>query len=121
MTHKQKVLRLLSDGEPHTHHELYALGVMGHSRVSDLRKDGHRIDKSRNQYGDYVYRLVTLDEPANPAGGLDADSGPVSLAAGSSSVPASAFPPGDEGDRDGASGTLLLFPTPGRGAYGDAA
>lgn len=43
MTDKEKVLRLLSDGKPHTHLQGYALNVMLHSRVSDLRRDGYRI------------------------------------------------------------------------------
>ena len=43
MTHKQKVLALLSDGRPRTHREIYALGVVAHSRISDLRKDGYQI------------------------------------------------------------------------------
>lgn len=67
MTHKQKVLRLLSDREPHTHMELYALGCVAHSRISDLRRDGHQIDAWRD--GDlYLYRLVgVLDEaPIGP-------------------------------------------------------
>ncbi len=56
-THNERVLRLLSDGQPHTHHELYQLHVIAHSRVADLRKQGHRIVQWRD--GDnYVYRLV---------------------------------------------------------------
>lgn len=57
MTHKQRVLALLSDGQPHTHHELYRLGCVAHSRVSDLRRDGHEIHQWRD--GDnYFYKLV---------------------------------------------------------------
>lgn len=57
MTHKQRVLELLSDGRPHSHMEGYRLGVMMHSRVADLRRDGYRIDCERD--GDfYVYRLA---------------------------------------------------------------
>jgi hypothetical protein len=62
LTHKQKVLQLLSDGKPHNHHELYALRVMGHSRVSDLRADGHNIVQWRE--GDlYFYRLLLNASP----------------------------------------------------------
>lgn len=43
MTHNAKVLELLSDGKPHSHQELYRLYVIAHSRVSDLRKQGHNI------------------------------------------------------------------------------
>lgn len=56
MTHKQKVLRLLADRRPHSHHELYQLGCVAHSRISDLRKDGHLIRQWRD--GDlYLYQL----------------------------------------------------------------
>lgn len=56
MTHNERVLQLLSDGKPHSHHELYALHVIAHSRVSELRKRGHRIDQWRD--GDqYLYQL----------------------------------------------------------------
>lgn len=67
MTHNDRVLALLSDGEPHSHHELYALHVIGHSRVSDLRKRGHVIAQWRD--GDeYMYRLLSSPEPVEPAG-----------------------------------------------------
>lgn len=57
MTHNERVLHLLRDGKPHTHHELYALHVIAHSRISDLRRDGHVIESWRD--GDsYLYRLV---------------------------------------------------------------
>ncbi len=57
MTHNERVLALLSDGQPHTHHELYQLHVIAHSRVADLRKQGHNIVQWRE--GDnYVYRLL---------------------------------------------------------------
>lgn len=57
VTHKQKVLALLSDGRTHTHHELYGLGCVAHSRISDLRRDGHRIESWKSG-GEYLYRLV---------------------------------------------------------------
>ena len=57
MTHNERVLGLLSDGEPHSHHEGYGLHVMLHSRVADLRKQGHDIACWRE--GDsYFYRLL---------------------------------------------------------------
>ena len=43
LTHKELVLRLLSDNQPHSHLEGYKLGVMLHSRVADLRKDGYMV------------------------------------------------------------------------------
>lgn len=56
VTHEQKVLALLSDGQPHSHMEGYRLGVMLHSRVAGLRKKGHIIecDKTGGQYGRVV-------------------------------------------------------------------
>ena len=57
MTHNQKVLQLLSDGQPHSHHELYGLFVIAHSRVSDLRKQGHNIRMWRDE-GTYWYQLL---------------------------------------------------------------
>lgn len=57
LTHDEKVLRLLSDGRAHTHHELYALHVVAHSRVASLRAKGHQIDAWRDG-DDYMYRLV---------------------------------------------------------------
>lgn len=57
-THCQRVLDLLRDGEPHSHLELYALGTVAHSRISDLRKRGYVIEQWRD--GDlYLYRLVS--------------------------------------------------------------
>ncbi len=64
MTHNERVLRLLSDGQPHTHHELYQLHVIAHSRVADLRKQGHNIVQWRD--GDnYLYRLLSDGSGAN--------------------------------------------------------
>lgn len=66
MTHKQRVLQLLKDGKPHTHHEIYGLGCIGHSRVADLRRDGHKIRAWRD--GDqYVYQLEATVQPSFPA------------------------------------------------------
>ncbi len=57
MTHKQRVLALLGDGQAHSHHELYSLNVIAHSRIADLRADGYRIEQWRE--GDlYLYRLI---------------------------------------------------------------
>ena len=37
---------------------LYRLNIMVHSRVSDLRKKGHKIECKQFGKGDYRYRLV---------------------------------------------------------------
>ncbi len=57
MTHNERVLELLSDGKPHSHHEIYALYVIGHSRIADLRKQGYRINQWRDG-DDYWYQLL---------------------------------------------------------------
>lgn len=63
MTHKQAVLKLLSDHKPHSHHELYGLGCVAHSRISDLRRDGHVIEAWRED-GLYLYQLKAPDAQA---------------------------------------------------------
>jgi hypothetical protein len=65
VTHCAKVLALLSDGIWHSHHELYELHVMGHSRVADLRRKGYVIE-CKKQFGAYAYRLLSApnDRPA---------------------------------------------------------
>ncbi len=74
MTHNERVLDLLSDGLPHSHHEIYRLFVIGHSRVADLRKQGYRIDQWRD--GDnYMYQL--LEQPSTFA--LMEDDGQYSI------------------------------------------
>lgn len=61
MTHCERVLALLSDGREHSHHELYALNVVAHSRVADLRRKGYEITHRRE--GDTsVYQLVSSPE-----------------------------------------------------------
>lgn len=80
MTHKQRVLALLSDRKPHSHHELYALHVIAHSRIADLRRDGHEIECWRDGDLSY-YRLVSLAQPeAFPSStvGADGDDSPAS-------------------------------------------
>lgn len=67
MTHCDRVLALLSDGEPHHHHELYSLNVIAHSRISDLRKRGHTIEMWRED-DLYFYRLI--DSATEPNGSL---------------------------------------------------
>lgn len=56
MTGCERVLARLQQG-PASHLELYALGVVAHSRISDLRKRGHRIEKTRKD-DLWVYRLL---------------------------------------------------------------
>lgn len=74
MTHCEKVLALLSDGEAHSHRELYSLHVIAHSRVAELRKQGHVIECWRD--GDLsMYRLVGVpgeEAPKDGAVSLDA-------------------------------------------------
>ena len=73
VNHSDRVLELLSDGQPHSHLEGYRLGVMLHSRVADLRKLGHVIECWREGAA-YVYQLVSLRSPEG-----DNRLGPASL------------------------------------------
>jgi hypothetical protein len=77
-THKARVLDRLKQG-PATHMELYRLGCVAHSRISDLRKDGWRIDRTvRVENGEtlHVYELVgTLGETEGSNEPLRASSG----------------------------------------------
>ena len=71
MTHAEKVLALLSDGQPHTHMEGYRLGVMLHSRVADLRKPkngGHDI-RCWREGENYLYQLLSEPDGAAPGTG----------------------------------------------------
>lgn len=78
-THNEKVLALLADGRPHTHHELYALHVIGHSRVNDLRKRGYQIDQWRE--GDvYLYQLTSTNGGRGPAAADNCGSAPTPTA-----------------------------------------
>jgi hypothetical protein len=63
LTQNARVLELLSDGRSHSHLELYALGVVAHSRVSELRRRfGFVVEVGQAQDAVsgtvYVYRLV---------------------------------------------------------------
>jgi hypothetical protein len=65
VTHVERVYELLSDGKPHSHHEGYALGVILHSRISDLRRRGIQIRHWREN-GTSYYQLgseLTEREP----------------------------------------------------------
>lgn len=87
MTHNEKVLALLSDGKPHSHHEIYGLFVIGHSRIADLRKRGHVIESWRDG-DDYLYQLCA----GEPSGSLpQPDGGPRSEAV-TAAVPQTASP-----------------------------
>ena len=119
VTHKQKVLRLLSDGKPHTHHELYSLGCVAHSRVADLRRDGHNIvcwgEISRGERVS-VYQLCgSLDAAAAaPTAVTPPDPLPGRVMAAASSEPSNPGEAHEASDdrsasRDGGS-LLLLFP-----------
>ncbi len=67
-THNAIVLEVLADGDWHDHLELYALNVIAHSRVAELRKLGYTIERAVRVDGGgkrhYRYRLAGV-----PAGG----------------------------------------------------
>src|SRR3972149_11474010 len=56
-THCTRLLDVLADGKPHDHLSLYRLNMIVHSRVSELRKRGYRIEMRRDG-GLYLYRLL---------------------------------------------------------------
>jgi hypothetical protein len=96
MTDKARLLELLSDGKPHSHKEAYRLGVMAHSRASDLRGDGYVINTWREGKL-YWYQLVGAAPSAeNAEGGAsgppDAPEGLASLPLGQEGVGAAAAP-----------------------------
>ncbi|MFN0092886.1 MAG: hypothetical protein ACKVWR_21840 [Acidimicrobiales bacterium] len=57
VTHADRLLAVLSDGEWHSHRDLYRLGLIVHSRASDLRARGYRVEMRRDG-DDYLYRLA---------------------------------------------------------------
>ena len=81
-----RILKLLSDGEWHGHHSLYAIGCVAHSRISELRKHDYVIEKRQfTVYGKQVweYRLVgevterpLRDRPNAYCGRADAEGTP---------------------------------------------
>jgi hypothetical protein len=56
VTHCDQLLQVLSDGRPHDHRQLYALGMVVHSRISDLRRRGIAIRHWREN-GTSFYQL----------------------------------------------------------------
>lgn len=109
MTHKQKVFALLSDGRPHTHHELYALGCVAHSRVADLRRDGHHIEQWRDA-NSYWYRLMIA--PTVPRAAAFSTLAAASATVGANCWPEASnplrVPPAITVVRDGANGQLAF-------------
>lgn len=70
------MLELLEDGEPHSHTEIYALNVVAHSRISDLRRKGYGIeqwreDDPRTDETTYWYRLVSRPVEESPGRASD--------------------------------------------------
>lgn len=68
----QRILEVLSDRRWHTHHELYAIGCVAHSRLAELRSRGHEIEQRRQVVSGaqvWEYRLVAplRDPSARPS------------------------------------------------------
>lgn len=72
----ERLLEVLSDGNPHSHHELYGLRLIVHSRIAELRKRGHTIHCWKAKLGrdfkgrdvwTYYYRLDTSLKAAGSA------------------------------------------------------
>lgn len=112
-THKARVLRLLQDGRPHGHMEGYRLGVMLHSRVADLRRDGYEI-RCWREGDDYLYQLVGLLEATAgvQSSGCAAATGvdPASAVASSGPVLDIGNPGSTVGDDGGAAQLVLTGP-----------
>lgn len=70
-THCAKVLAALSDGKPHSTASLYRQcgGMILHSRIADLRKQGHTIvcEHVKGKIGAAAYRYTWIDAPPQPA------------------------------------------------------
>lgn len=60
-THCQMILNRLRKG-PATHIELYQLGTVAHSRIADLKRQGHKIDRHLHISTDgqrlHIYTLI---------------------------------------------------------------
>jgi hypothetical protein len=88
VTHCDQLLQVLSDGRPHDHRQLYALGMIVHSRISDLRRRGIPINHWREN-GTSFYQLgseLTERGNANRAPGSSRNPG------GATEVPRPASP-----------------------------
>lgn len=80
-THCDRLLAVLSDGRPRTHRELYRLGMVVHSRISELRKRGHEIAQWRaTEGGEPVYVYQLLPPGREPKAGHPASRATVSQA-----------------------------------------
>jgi hypothetical protein len=87
LTHCARLLEVLSDRQPHDHHELYSLGMIVHSRIADLRKRGYEIAQwsvRENGHTLYLYQLVgeplsspdlSVSSSGHEAGSRDGRSG----------------------------------------------
>jgi hypothetical protein len=105
VTGKERILEVLSDGLPHSHRELYRLGVMAHSRVADLRKDGHNISCWWEDH-QYFYRLeqrllesATVDglSPVADSSGRPAGASASPLGGGAAAAAQLVLPVGTKG------------------------
>lgn len=75
-THCERVLELLGDGNAHTHLEIYALGVVCHSRISELRRRGYVITTWHDSDPRTSERLYWHQLDAIPEQGAAALRGP---------------------------------------------
>lgn len=60
---KQRILAVLSDGQPHRSDELIPITHRFSATIADLRAEGHRIDTiplSHNRYAYQMYQPDTL-------------------------------------------------------------
>jgi hypothetical protein len=124
-SHWERVLELLQDGEAHSHHEIYALNVIGHSRIADLRARHYvieqwREDDPRTEETTYWYRLLGREVPAPAA--VEASPGE-GEAAGLASEFARSLDAGEEGLQSAvlpAAASPASEVTPQKGSAGSA-
>lgn len=101
----ERVLAVLADGGWHDHHEFYGWCVL-HSRISDLRAQGHEIEM-RREGSLYLYRLAgQRTRDADEAVGMDVFGAPLE-AAGSPGIGRS--PTWSDREPAASSGTQLTF------------
>lgn len=62
MSIKQRVLEVLSDGQPHSAKELAAVSHRFSAAIHSLREDGYVIETIAVAHNDYVYQMLTVEK-----------------------------------------------------------
>lgn len=61
MSIKQRVLKILSDGQPHSAKELVQVSHRFSAAIHSLREDGYIIETILVAHNDYVYQLLAVE------------------------------------------------------------